>query len=204
MARTLEDVNAADLAGGGGLQAEGKFHFIVEDITDGKETKSGSMLNGLFAKCKVLHGEHEGSTFTIEMLDPTMNSSDGGAFARKKQAAFLIAANVLTPAQVNGGVVSYDEQLARGSQIIAEIRLGRENDNGKRYLELHYSNVYHVDDPRVADVPKSEEILSVIPANHRHKGDNDFFGPMIGARKSSTQPSGGSATSAAEPNFDGI
>jgi hypothetical protein len=199
MRKTQRTIDPSDLAGGTGLQTEGKFHFIVIGITDGKETPS-SFLNGLFVKLKVVHGEHKDETFNLDLLDGKMDSKDGGEFAYKKQIAFLIAANVLSIEQASVVDAEYDEQASVGSQVIAELRLGREASDGKRYLELHYANVYHVDDPRADSVPKCAETLACIPASMRH--DANWFDPILGRRKPKTSSS--PATAEAAPNFEGI
>jgi hypothetical protein len=199
VARQLETPEASELSGSGSrLDTPGTYHFIVEDIQDGKQA-GDSFLNGLFAKLKVLHGEQKDQVFNLDLLDPTMNSKDGGAFARKKQAAFLIATNVLTPEQANGQTVSYEEQDARGAQCIAEVRFGKDRDgNISKYLDLHFSNIYHIDDPRVAKVEKDEASLTVIDPKHRH--DAAYFESMMGQRKQGSSP----APKTAEPDFGGL
>jgi hypothetical protein len=183
MARTVDTPQAEDLAGGGGfLHEEGKYHLMVEDIKDGVQPNSDDLIKngGLGIKLKVLHGEHKGKTIGITLNDPNAAHKDQGEFAKVRQCAFLTATNVLQFEHLNGTSYSYDEQAARGHQLIVEFKLGKPNANGKQYLDVHFSNIYHVDDPRAKDVPKDAEALAVIPSEYRKPAE--YFAPVLKAK----------------------
>jgi hypothetical protein len=191
MARMLVTPDSAEDLGGEAnhLEAEGVFHFLVEDIFDGylSDGKTAIKNGGLGVKLEVLHGEHKGKKTGITLIDPNTSHKDGGKAAAVKQSAFLIAANVLTFDQINGQMTSYDEQASRGHQIVAELRYPMEdgkkkvNDKGKSYLELHYSNIYHVDDPRVAKVEKDQAMIGLIDSKNRR--DEAYFASVAGKHK---------------------
>lgn len=174
MARTVQTTQAEDLAGlSGFLEAEGVYHFIVEEAKDGIKMNIEEAFDGFSVRLKVLHGPEEGKTTYINLMDGQESHKDGGKACNAKQCAFLVASNLLTPDQLKGAQFSFDEQNSIGAQIIADFRLGKPNDKGKRYLELHYSNIYHVDDPRSASVAKDASWIAKIPAGFRRKPE--FF-----------------------------
>ena len=177
MARSMETPEASDMAGGGRLDVPGKYHLLVEDIVDGIETKN-DVLPGLSVRMKVLEGDQKDMIVSLSLLDGNLSHSDGGLFCRKKQSAFLVAANVLTPAQLNGANVDYDEEIARTQQIVAEFEFGKKDGEVTEYLDWKYCNIYHVDDPRAAKVPKSKEDLEMIPTEFRH--DAKYFESLTG------------------------
>ena len=193
MVRTMQTVEAEELAGGEStrLEAEGYFHFEVKDIFDGMmpDGKTAIKKGGLGVKLEVLHGEHKGKQVGITLQDPSPSDKDEGKFARVKQSAFLVAANVLTVEQCNGGDVAYDEQAARGHQVVAEVRFGKPDANNKKYLDLAYANIHHVDDPRVAKVEKDQSMVALIPSALRRS--EEYFAPLIkksGGPKPPTPP----------------
>lgn len=188
MVRQLVAPQAEDMQGGQNyLQVEGQYFFCVEAIHDGTlaDGKTQIKNGGLGIKLEVAQGPHKGEIVTVSLNDPNGTHKDGGKAAAAKQMAFLIACNVLTPAQANGETVSYDEQDARGQYLIAEVRFGDkknpEDPNEKQYLQFHYSNIYHIDDPRVAKFEKDATILQFISATNRHPAE--WFAPLIGKSK---------------------
>lgn len=184
------------------LEAEGVFHFQVKDVKVGEMAHGDKALDGFSAKLSVLEGEHSGKEIGINFLNGQPTHKDGGESCNRKQAAFCIATNLLTPAQLTGGEVSFNEEDARGQQVVAEMRLGKANDSGKRYLELFFSNIYHVDDPRVKDVPKNAAALSIIPAELRRNAD--FFTPLLPVNKRGGQSASKLAPPAADLDLSGL
>ncbi|MCD0459146.1 hypothetical protein [Roseiconus lacunae] len=206
MARTMEDMTADDLQGESQrLDAIGKFHFAVDDIFDGVMPDGTTEMKnpGLSVRLRVLApADHKDKTIGLIFGDGNMSHKDQGKFAKKKQCALLVATNVVTPAQLDGSAFSYDEQLARGMQLFGELEWGDEDDDGKKYPELAWANLYHVDDPRAKSYPRDDEALKVIPTSLRH--EKGYFDPLL--KKNS--PSGSSKSQAqAKPtdaDFEGL
>lgn len=187
------------------LESEGIFHFLIEDIYEGMlpDGKTPIRNGGMSVRLQVLHGEHKGKKTSFTMYDPNTSHKDGGAKAKEKQSAFCVAANLLTFDQVNGQNITLDEQAARAHQIIAEVRYPRDDDGNKKvnekgnsYLELHYSNVYHVDDPRVAKVEKDQTMIGLIDSKYRHI-DESYFASVAGKNKPAAPKQ-----NSAPPSFD--
>jgi len=153
----------------------GKYVMRVVDAHEGgRPTKDGvEPINGFSAECEVVgSGDNNGKKFNLTLYDGKLSSKDGGKFAVQKQLAFLIATDVVTP-DVLGKEFDYDPVDSVNSLFVIELALGQPGDNGKAYLDLHYSNIYHVDDPRAKlkfdDVQRSK-IATIAPAN-RHPSD---------------------------------
>ncbi len=199
MARTMVTPQAEDVAGENTrLEAEGYFHCFIKDVKDGQVHYGDEAVEGFSAFFQVVEGEHKDKTLGTTLRDGLASHSDGGDFCRRIQAAFCIAANLLTPSQLNGGQASFDEQNARNQQVIIKVKLGKEK-NGKRYHDLDGTHIYHVDDPRVKDVPKNAEALALLPPALRH--DEAYFEPLLpkGRKPAASAASGGTT---AAPVFD--
>ncbi len=158
------------------LEVEGKFHFIIEAMRDGKNSK-GDVYKGFTFDVKVAEGEHAGKKVGLSLSDPDPTHKDQGDFARRRQAAFLIATNLMAPSQL-GKPVAFDPDNALGAQFVAELVHSKDqNKKPTKFLEIKGTNIYHVDDPRVMDVPKDNETLSIIdPANRRKP---EYFEPLM-------------------------
>ena len=186
MARTIETTTTEEMQDTGGfLDVPGKYHFLVKVIKDGVMPNSDDLMNhpGLGLVLEVLHGPETGKTCGLMLGDPDLSHKDRGAFAKKKQQAFLIAANVIAIKHLNGSEISYDEQAAKGAQIIAEVEQQKDqNGDLKKFLDWRYANIWHVDDPRAASVEKDHEALKSIDPKLRRKPE--YFTPVLGANAS--------------------
>ncbi|MFK5173529.1 hypothetical protein ACI3QN_13530, partial [Propionibacterium freudenreichii] len=70
-----------------------------------------------------------------------------------------------------GKSIGYEVVDAEGSLFFVDLALGEPGDNGKRYLNVNYSNIYHVDDPRVKKYKLDklqEERIKAITKDFRH------------------------------------
>lgn len=184
-----------DVASGGGnfLTKPGAFHFIVTDIRAG-QMHNGDMLDGFSVELQARSGEETGKSVNVNLRNGQLTHKDGGEMCRKKQAAFLIAANVIQPSQLGQRGVKIDLDVARGQQMCAELELGDPDAKGRRWLDVRFSNMYHVDDPRAANIQKCDEELSLIPSNLRHPPE--FFESLV-AKKAKPKP-------ASEDDFAGL
>lgn len=187
MARTAITTTPEQMSGTAYLEKAGTYHLFVSDIQADETFKKRDkkIIQGLSVRMKVLHGPESGKETTQDILDGTDSHKDGGEFCNARQNAFLLAVNCLVPSQLTGQAVSYDEQFARNMQLIATFENSKDKDGNKtEYLDFKRFEIYHVDDPRVADVPKCKESLGVIPKEYRH--DAAFFAPLTKAGSGSS------------------
>jgi hypothetical protein len=105
------------------------------------------MMDGISIETEVVGGENDGKRYTLNLWDPKISSKDQGLSAKKKQAAFLIATDVITPEQL-GTDIEYEAANSIGALFVIELVCGNPTNDGKVYLEVSYSNMFHVDDPR--------------------------------------------------------
>lgn len=129
----------------------GWFLLTVTDAFEGKrQTKDGfEMMDGISIETEVVGGPHDSKRYTLNLWDPKMSSKDEGKSAAAKQAAFLIATDVLSPKDL-GKEVEYETTDSIGAYFVIELVAGRPNEQGKSFLEPNYANIYHIDDPRGA------------------------------------------------------
>jgi hypothetical protein len=169
---------------------------VVDAHEDKQNTKDGLVpFDGVSAECEVVGGPNAGKKFNVKLWYPKFSSRDEGRSASQKIFAYLVATDVVGPDKL-GQEFEFDMEDSVGSLLFVELRLGNES-NGKQYLEIHYSNIYHVDDPRAAkikldDVQKAK-IANVKPT-YRHP--KDYFGPLV-AKKEKPE-------SKEKPNFDDL
>jgi hypothetical protein len=178
----------------------GTYLFVVTDSHDGgyKVKDEVKTCDGFSFDCEVIGGPNAGKSFSLTFYNGKMSAKDGGAFAAKKQFAALIATDVCKPEQL-GQEFDYDPTEATGSYFVAELELGQKNDEGKQYLQLAWTNIYHVDDPRIANVKMYDDQrarIAGIKATYRHP--KDYFAKLLEKKEKSEK------TTAAKPNFNDL
>ncbi|MEL7265538.1 MAG: hypothetical protein AAFP69_12130, partial [Planctomycetota bacterium] len=133
MARSVKTTTAEEMGQDGGLlDVDGKYHVLIKDIRDGEKI-NGERMNkdGMTLRVTVLNGMHEGKFTDLTFNDGSPDDKDGGAFLDKRQAGMLLAANVLSVSDLNGDEISYDEQIARGSQALVKFKTREYEKNGE-------------------------------------------------------------------------
>lgn len=169
------------------LTESGKFHLVVTGAYDGKypprrDGEEGQMMQGFCFSCEVMAGPQAGKLVDFSFYNGDLSHKDGGVFARKIQAAALIATDCLSVNDLGKKGVQIDLSQAVGAQVVAEIEIEEKEKNGKSYptAKLSYANIFHVDDPRVAKVEKDQTAIDSIPKANRH--EKEYFAPLT-ARK---------------------
>lgn len=184
--RTVSAPTASDMTEGGRIDKEGVFHLLIKSVVDG-ERSDGKAGEGFTVELQALAGDQADKSLKTFMGDGSPTHKDGGAFALKKQCAFLVAANAIAPSQLNGGELEFDPEDAAGHQVIAKLQFGKANAEGKRYLDLAGLDIYHVDDPRAPKCERNTEALTII--NPAHRKTAEYFAPLTA--KHSTPPATG-------------
>lgn len=160
---TTEDVGGS--ASDQYLNEPGTYHCVITSVAENEGPK-GNPIDGFTIGFAVLDGttkEQKDKSTNLCLFSPDQSKSDKSQeWARKKQTAFAIASGLIDLKKL-GGKVQIDLQDAVGRQVVATF----EHDDAKKYLQLSYANVYHVDDPRAASFPKDKEALAIIPKELR-------------------------------------
>lgn len=154
--------------------------IVCEAYEDQKSTKDGlKAFDGISFVCECVGGKGNGKRFNLDLLDGKQTHRDEGKSAKAKQAAMLIAVDLMKPEQL-GKSIGYEVVDAEGSLFFVDLALGEPGDNGKRYLNVNYSNIYHVDDPRVKKYKLDklqEERIKAITKDFRH--DEKYFETLV-------------------------
>lgn len=155
-------------SGGNYLEEPGKYHCLV---IEGAETvKFGDNVDdGLTLKLSVLTpGPHKGMIYELKLGNPTFKTSEKGReWILRKQAAAVIACGLATEAEFDRGDVNINAADAADRQVAIELEM-----DDKKYLQLVWANIYHVDDPRAKSFPWNDAALKLIPAAHRRKPES--------------------------------
>ena len=168
-----------EVAGKGGnfLDDPGTYHVIITDVREG-EGPIGNPIDGFTFDFDVLAGTVEGCESKSggqSLFAPDMSQAeDKQRRAKHVLAAFFIAANVMDPNSL-GKSVKIDVAAANGQQLVIQLerKMDQDKKTGKwdvpsKFLKISFSNIYHVDDPRVAGVPKNADAIGMIDADKRH------------------------------------
>lgn len=163
---TGEDVSSGESF----LSAPGRYHVVVQDLSEPATKKDGTIIQGTIFGCTfaVAAGTvagQEDKTVNISFFAPSLQAKDGGKMNRKKVDRFLIAVGLMDPNEVNVKK-RFNLEEAIGRQLCIEF----EPDKEGKYLQLKFANLYHVDDPEAKDIPKSHEFLNMIPGHLRRVG----------------------------------
>ena len=146
------------------LTEPGTYHAVVIAVDEAPTSKAGVLLEGFRVEFAVLDGTvagQKGKQFDIMFFKPKLTDKNGGEFAKRKQARFAIATGILPRAEP-GKRVTVDLQQANGLQLVVELEHQKDMTTGEptKFLQLAWANIYHVDDPAVAKVPKDATALS--------------------------------------------
>lgn len=170
MAFEMEMPESTD-TGGAYLEKPGTYHLAVVNVDENPIDKQGSLLSGFKIEASVLGGTTEGQqNRTVELMfwNPKPTDKNNGEMAKKKQARFVMAVGLLDGARKPGEKVTIDLQQAKGRQLVATLdHRDDKKDSSKKYLDLHFADIWHVDDPEVKDVPKHLDALKLLPASLR-------------------------------------
>lgn len=169
------------------LNEPGTFHLIINKIDPGMRS-DGQPDNALAFEADVLGGTVpgcEGKTVkeTIFGMD-TSKPTDAQSMTVKKLFAFLVATGLAKPSQL-GEAIHFNETDAEKKQIVIEFDYSfKKNPVTKKYdiptgfIGIKFSNIYHVDDPRVKDIPKNIDALKMRKPEEI-VSQPSFFDPMI-------------------------
>lgn len=162
------------------LEVGGTFHLAVTGVYEGTmpPNKDGLAkdlkIGGFSVTLEVLDGEHKNKKCNLIFNNGDLSHKDQGLMARKKQAAFLIACDVIKPDDLGKKGLAVEPAQAVGSQVIAKLDTeGYKDNEGKDRIrvQLSYDSVHHVDDPRIARIPKDKTSIDSIPKENRHPAE---------------------------------
>lgn len=148
----------------------GDFHMVIEEISEPATKPDGTLIqNSLFGiTARVLATNapgQEDKEWRGVFFQPNLQAKDGGKFDRKKVDRFLLAVGLINPTD-KGVDVEIDLDDAVGRQFLIRLEENQTRD-GKSVYQMKFADVYHVDDPEAADIPKSNDGLKLIPAELR-------------------------------------
>lgn len=172
-----------DVSTGGNWMSEpGIYHMLVVESTEQPTKRDGSPISE--AICRVtlscLAGTVDGQRdkgFDLTFWHGKPGDEKSQAYATKRLDRFFLATGLMTRAEIEQKV-SKDIELAdaNGRQLVLELE-ERESATGKKFLDLKFAEIYHVDDPAVASVPKDAAALKLISASLRWPGGKPAGGP---------------------------
>lgn len=164
---SFEFDQSEEMEGAGGyLSKPGTYHLIIANVDPEPHSKDGKPLNGLRVEGEVLEGTEQSElkkTFEFLLFAPKATDKNNGEMAKRKLTRLAYALGFIATHQP-GQRISIDCEAAVGRQIIAKFS---ESESGKKFVDLNYSDIYHVDDPAVEHVPKLQSALVAIPAELR-------------------------------------
>lgn len=165
------------------LTEPGTYHFVVTAIREG-EGGSGSPVDGFTVEADCLGGtidECAGKSHKETLFAPDLSKTEKNQLmSKRKLAAFFIATDLMKPDQL-GKPCNIELQNAVGRQFVMKLARQMEKDaNGNftvetKFLQLNFSDIFHIDDPEVKDVPKNVEALGMIDKALRHSEDYFAF-----------------------------
>ena len=180
------------------VEANQGLHLMIVSEAYEDQRPAGDALesiNGFSLVCELVDGENAGKTYTLTLYDPKLSSKDGGAMSASKQAALLLATDLIDPSKL-GKPVSYDIADAVGAFFVLDLILGNPStssgaSNGKRYLEPKFSNIYHIDDPRAKAAiakldAKAKSRVAEIKPDYRH--DAKYFESVVEKKQAKREP----------------
>ncbi|TWT65645.1 DUF669 domain-containing protein [Crateriforma conspicua] len=165
---------------GGATNEPGTYHVVVTETKEGESSK-GKPIDGVTVAVEILAGTvdgQQGKSHTESFFAPDLSQDESKQNnAKRKLAALFIAGGVMQPEQL-GKPAKIEVGQMNGRQMVMKLerRMDKDEKTGKwnvptNYVQVAYSDIFHVDDPEVSAVPKNAEALALIPADQRHKAD---------------------------------
>lgn len=173
------------------------FHLAVMEVDEQPTAKDGKLLDGFRVEVELLAGPHAKKQAELMFFAPKLTDKNGGEMAKKKQARFVLATGVLSEAKA-GEKVTVDLQKAKARQFIATLaKRDSQSDPNKKFIDLNFADIWHVDDPAAPQCERNQQALGLIPKTLR-KSPESFSKPDAKAKSSSGTGAGntgnGSAT----------
>lgn len=165
-----------DLTGGGDfLNLPGTYHLLIDRMHVGMSVKD-EPIDGTTVECTVLDGDVQGQAkkkVNLTLWDIKLDKPvEEQHVTVRCLTNFYLAANVLQPEQL-GKEVDINPEDADSHQVVIKLQYAQKKENGnwvedRKFLRINFSDVYHVDDPAVANVPKNASALKAIDPKYRH------------------------------------
>lgn len=164
----MEFETSEGTATGSFLREPGTYHLIVVDSEETATDREGKPLDAFRISAAVGTGTvpgQENKTVDLLFFHPKPTDKNNGEFARTRRTRAMIALSKIKPAEADGRKVSIDlrPEATIGRQFVATLEKVKDKD----FLQLHFSDIYHVDDPAAAAFPKSAKLIEMIPADQR-------------------------------------
>lgn len=195
---------SSSLGGGASwLDKAGTYHARIISVDETPTTKDKMPIEGFRIMFGVLGGQcadgtaittEVGKQFELTFSDPNPAKKESAQeWAVKKQTAFFLAAGLMNESQL-GGDVEIELSNATNRQVIIQVEMSEpDQPGGKSFPNLAWANIYHIDDPRQARVPRDAGAVKLLPAAFR-RDPNGFDLEKITGKASSASSSAGGST----------
>jgi hypothetical protein len=178
-----------ELNTGGYAMKDGKYHVIITQWNENPPDNDDKPIEGgVEVGLEILDGTEKSEIKKIrsETFYAPDETKEGGGFAAVKLTKLIVA---ISGVHRPGVEVEVTENDAIGRQLIVELgsRPNKKNPN-KPYFGIKGANMWHVDDPEVADVPKNADALSIIDPSLRKAPVSDLVSSAAPAAATAAQP----------------
>lgn len=191
MSFTMEAPESVE-TGGSFLEQPGTYHFAVLDVDEQPQSKSGQLIDGFRVTAEVLAGTvdgQEGRQVDLIFFNPKLTDKNNGEFAKKRQWRFGMAVCLVGGPKKPGEQATVNLQDAKGRQFIATVAYDDRDTSGRKFLQLNFADIWHVDDPQAPRFRLNEAALAWLPKEMRR--DPSFFKQMSSNGKTANGNQGG-------------
>jgi hypothetical protein len=181
----------SDFYGGGNsdyLKADGVYHFLVTHATDMPlDRNGGQIINGMLKiQLSVCGGTEKDKIFEQTFFNLKPDASDKQRSMQRRQLMRLAyACNLVGNDEIIAGKLAFEPADMEAHQLIVKVSTNTNESSGKSYMQIHFSDIWHVDDP---DAPKDcvldAEHLAALPDACRRKPE--YFAALKEALKPAT------------------
>ncbi len=155
----------------------GKYHAIVTAVNPNPiKSDQTPILNCLQIDLEILDGTDKSQiekTLSCDIYLPVTkgdkpDSDKALKFKSERLTRFFVAVGY---PHLPGKKMQVDLEEIPGRQLVIELQFKKDKDGklSEKWLEIAGSHVYHVDDPAVVKVPKSEAFLASVPESLRKR-----------------------------------
>lgn len=163
------------------LDEPGTYHLLVKKSVEDEDSQGNCKEGAIAVKCEVLAGTSENCVGKVVNLTLFADGSTEKMtdICQRAQVAYCFATNVLKPSDFGGDGIEIDVAEAVNAQIFMRLELQdvkgadghyrKPTGDDKRFLRIAYDNIFHVDDPKMADFPRDAKAIEHIDPGCRLK-----------------------------------
>jgi len=156
------------------LDQPGTYHVLIKKSVEDEDSQGNCKEGAIAVKCEVLAGTSEDCVGRVVNLTlfPDGGTEKMTDICQRAQQAYCFATNLLKADHFGGEEIEINVEAALNNHCFMRLELQdvkgpdgtwhKPGPDEKRFLRVSYDNIYHIDDPKMAEIPRDAAAISNI------------------------------------------